>query len=330
MIRLALNKLGYSALLLMGLATLAFFVVRLAPGDPAVLYGDEGADPDAVAAMREQLGLDRPIGIQYLRWLGLTEPYEGILQGQWGVSISKHEPVFDAVARAVPNTLLLAVSALLVDYLLGIWLGVVMARTAGRRLDKALTAVGMFIYSMPAFWLSLMAILVFSLWLGWLPATQMNSRDVDQWGLIDQILDRIRHLILPVCVLGIPAAAATARYVRYSVKDTFEKPHIRAARAKGLPESRVMCRHVLPNACLPLITLFGLTFPFLLGGSVIVETIFAWPGMGRLTVEAIYGRDYPVIMATTMIGGAMVVMGNLLADVLYGLADPRVRLRARR
>jgi peptide/nickel transport system permease protein len=179
---------------------------------------------------------------------------------------------------------------------------------------------------MPAFWFSLMAILVFSLGLGWLPATQMRSLDAENLGLAESVFDVFRHMILPVCVLGLPAAASTARYTRHSVAEVLQKDYIRAARAKGLPERSILWWHVLRNAGIPLITLFGLTFPFLLGGSVIVETIFSWPGMGRVAIEAIYARDYPVLIASAMVGGVMVITGNFFADLLYAVMDPRVRV----
>jgi peptide/nickel transport system permease protein len=179
---------------------------------------------------------------------------------------------------------------------------------------------------MPSFWLGLMMILLFSLLLGWLPASQMQSINADLFGFWHQLWDRITHLIMPVFVLGIATAAGTARFMRGSLLEVIRQDYIRTARAKGLSERTVIFKHGLRNALIPIVTLTGLSIPFLLGGSVITETIFAWPGMGRVAVGAIFARDYPVVLAVNLIAAVMVVMGNLLADITYSILDPRIRL----
>jgi peptide/nickel transport system permease protein len=194
-------------------------------------------------------------------------------------------------------------------------------------MDHALTLGSLFIYSMPHFWLALMLILIFSLGLGWLPASQMHSVNASGLTAVEYFMDLLKHMIMPVFVLGIASAASTVRYMRSSMLEVIRQDYIRTARAKGLSERKVIWKHALRNALLPLITIIGLSFPFLLSGAVITEVVFAWPGMGRVTIDAIFSRDYPLIIANTFVAGIMVIGGNLLADVLYAAADPRVRLK---
>jgi peptide/nickel transport system permease protein len=215
--------------------------------------------------------------------------------------------------------------ALVLDLVLGVIIGVISAVRQYTWVDNTITVGALFIYSMPGFWLGLMLIILFSLKLGWLPASQMESVDAEYLPLLERWVDRARHLVLPVFVLGIASAASVARYMRGSLLEVIRQDYIRTARAKGLPESKVIFKHALSNAMIPVITLLGLYLPFLMSGAVVTETIFAWPGMGRLTVGAIFARDYPIVMAANLIAGVMVVAGNLLADILYGIVDPRIR-----
>ncbi len=326
MVRYLLKRAFHAAFLIASLLVLTFFVTRLAPGDPSMLYLDPGMDPDAVAQTRERLGLDDPLWTQFVRWAGIWPPFEGLLQGELGVSFSKHQAVTTVLAESIPNTLLLAGCALVLDFGLGVALGIFLAFRNGRALEQMLTVSSLVLYSLPSFWFALMLILFFSLWLGWFPASQMFSVETADASFGGRAWDLVRHLILPVCVLALPAAGATARYTRNSLLDVLRQDYVKAAMARGLSGRRVFLRHALPNAVLPLITLFGMSFPFLLSGSVIVETVFAWPGMGRTGIDAIYARDYPVVIGVTLVGGVMVVAGNLIADILYGSADPRVRV----
>jgi len=312
--------------LLLGLLTITFFLIRLAPGDPATFYLDPSIDPSAADQLRKNLGLDEPLLVQYGKWLGVISPFEGVLQGQFGTSFSRHEPVVAIIREAAWNTVVLTGAALLVDLLVGISLGIVSALRRGRWIDKTISVVGLFFYSMPNFWLGLMLILIFSLWLGWLPASQMHSIGAARLGTFEYIQDFIAHMIMPVFVLGIASAASTVRYMRSSMLEVLNQDYIRTARAKGLSELRVIGIHALKNALLPIITVVGLSFPFLLSGAVITEVVFAWPGMGRVTVDAIFTRDYPLIIGCTMTAGVMVIIGNLFSDVMYAVADPRVRL----
>jgi peptide/nickel transport system permease protein len=305
--------------LLWALATATFFVVRWAPGDPLAMYYDPSVDPSVMQTVRERFGLDRPVHVQYVKWLA------ALARGDFGESLSHHRPVADVLAEAIPNTLALTGLSLALILVVGVAVGVVSAVKQNSWIDHASTLGALFVYSMPGFWLGLMLIIVFSLKLGLLPASQMQAVDAEFLSAPARFADRARHLVLPVFVLGIASAAAVARYTRGSLLDVIRQDYIRTARAKGLPEHRVILRHALTNALIPVITLLGLYFPFLLSGAVVTETIFAWPGMGRVTVGAIFARDYPVVMATNLVAGVMVVAGNLLADVLYAVVDPRIR-----
>jgi len=190
--------------------------------------------------------------------------------------------------------------------------------------DKAVTLGSLVLYSMPGFWLALMLVLVFAVDLDWLPTSQTRSLDYELLSTTGRILDRLWHLVLPVFVLGVASAAGTARYMRHQLLEVLSEEYVIAARARGLSERRVVLKHALRNALIPIVTLYGLALPFLLGGAVLIEKIFAWPGMGSLAVEAIAARDYPIILATGMMAAVLVVLGNLLADISYALVDPRV------
>jgi peptide/nickel transport system permease protein len=319
MIRYVVRRILVSIPLIWALATLTFFIVRAAPGDPMAMYFSPEIDPSVMETVRARLGLDQPIHVQYVKWLA------ALARGELGVSFAHHRPVAEILLETIPNTLILTVWALLLDLGLGVVIGVISAVRQNTWIDHGITVGALFIYSMPGFWLGLMLIILFSLKLGWLPASQMESVDAEYMPWLERAVDRAKHLILPVFVLGIASAASVARYMRGSMLEVIRQDFIRTARAKGLPEGAVIFKHALMNALIPIITLLGLYLPFLMSGAVVTETIFAWPGMGRLTVGAIFARDYPIVMAANLIAGVMVVAGNLLADVLYAVVDPRIR-----
>ncbi len=312
--------------LLLGVVTLVFLALSLAPGDAASLYLRPGMTPETLEQIRRNLGLDDPLLVRYARWL------LAFMRGDWGTSFFHNMPVRDLLGSFLPNTLLLASLALIFSFLLGILQGVVQAVTRGSALDSALSAVSLFFYSIPPFWLALMLILMFSvhapvLW-GWsfsLPASGVTSAGHDLLVPLQQIRDRIMHLALPTATLTLTLTGGISRYVRAGMLEALGQDYVRTARAKGVPESRVVLKHALRNALIPLVTLFGVYFPLLLSGTVLVESVFSWPGMGRLMVESVGQRDYPVVLAGTVVFGAMVVVGNLLADLLYGIVDPRIR-----
>ena len=320
MLKHIVKRLLLSVPLILGIVTATFFLAHLAPGDPVDLYlqPQRQVDPEVIERIRQERGLDQPIHVQYVTWLASSA------RGDFGESFLLHRPVKDVLAETVPYTLLLILAALLVDALFGISLGVVSAVKRGSRLDRAVTLGSLTLYAMPGFWLALLLILVFSVQLGWFPTSQATSLDYSDLSAFGKVLDRLWHLVLPVTVLGVAGAAATARYMRGRLLDVLGEEYITAARARGFRGWTIVRRHALKNAMIPIITIYGMSLPFMLGGATIVETIFAWPGMGRLTVDAVVGRDYPVILATTMVAAVLTVLGSLLADVGYAAVDPRV------
>jgi peptide/nickel transport system permease protein len=315
-----LRRLAAALAIVFAVVTLAFFVIHLAPGTPFVPSGDRPLDPAVEAGLRARFGLDRPLPTQYVSYLG------AVARGDLGESFSQQRPVRLALREAVPNTLVLAASALAIDLLLGLAIGALQAAYARRRLDTVLTHTTLFVYSLPTFWLGLVLLLVFGQTLHWFPVGGVTDPVLyESLSPAGRLLDRVRHLALPALTLGLVGAAGTARFQRAALLEALSQGFVKTARAKGLTESRVLLAHALRNALLPTITLMGLALPFLLTGSVVVETVFAWPGMGKLAADAVLSRDYPVVTATTLTASVLVVAGSLLADVLYAVADPRVR-----
>jgi peptide/nickel transport system permease protein len=328
MLKYTIKRLLLSVPLVLGIVTMTFFISRLAPGDPMDMYLEpqrqRQVDPEVIELLRKKYGLDQPIHVQYVTWL------KGFVQGDFGESFRHRRPVKDMLVEALPYTLQLTVLALILDALFGVTLGIISAVKQYSKLDKALTIGSLIIYSIPGFWLALMLIMVFSVNLGWFPTSQTRSMNYEDLTAIGKILDRMWHLALPVFVMGVAGAAGTARYMRNRLLEVLNEEYIVAARARGFRESTVILKHALRNALIPVITIYGMSLPFLLGGATIIETIFAWPGMGRLTVSAVGGRDYPIIMATVTIAAVLTVLGNLLADITYAAVDPRVSYDAPR
>jgi peptide/nickel transport system permease protein len=324
MIRFISRRLLFAIPLLLGIVTNTFFVIQVAPGDPMDMFLEprlqRQMDPEAVELIRQKYGLDQPVHIQYARWLG------GLLRGDLGESFRYRRPVASLIAERVPYTLQLAALALLVDALLGIGLGVYSAVNRYSLAEKVVTMGSLIVYSIPGFWLALLLVMVFSVNLGWFPTSQTRSLNYDLLSTWGQIADRLWHLALPVFVLGVAQAAGTARYVRNRLLEVMNEEYILAARARGLREKTVIFKHALRNAMIPIITIFGMSLPFLLGGAALIEGVFGWPGLGLLGIEAVRGRDFPVILATTIMAAVLVVLGNLLADVLYAVVDPRISL----
>lgn len=312
--------------LLLGILTLIFFIVHLAPGDPTDQFISPNVSPEVAAQMRRNFGLDQPLHVQYWSWL------TSFLTGDFGFSFGQQRPINDVLGEVLWNTIQLTLVALVVIFVVGMLVGIVQAVRQYSLVDAVLTFVALFFYSMPPFWLALMLTLIFSLkaseW-GWgvvLPTSGMMSVDYDFLPTTGaKVQDRLLHLLLPAVALGLGSAAGVARYMRGSMLEVIHQDFIRTARAKGLSERTVVFKHALRNAMIPIITLLGLYLPFLLSGAVLIETIFAWPGMGRLIVESIFKRDYPLVMATSFVIAAIVVLGNLLSDLLYAVVDPRIR-----
>lgn len=316
------------ALVLLWLVTtLTFALVHLAPGDPATLLIAPTATADEAAQLRARLGLDAPLPVQYGRWIG------ALLQGDLGTSLVRSMPVARVIREALPISLFLGGVSLVLSFLGGIALGwwqALRARTAGDRVGSVIATA---LFAAPGFWLALALVALFTsgaVWLGlpaWmrLPAFGMQSPDAagdPTWA------DRWRHAILPLLVLTVPGAAGVARYARETLRDARDTPAVQAAHARGLSRSRVERRYILRTALTPLVVLFGLTLPGIVAGSVFVEQVFAWPGLGRALLSAIAGRDYPVVMGLTLVYGAAVIGANLLADLALWWLDPHRRTAA--
>jgi peptide/nickel transport system permease protein len=321
MLRFVVRRLLVAALLVVALLSVLFFIVRLLPGDPLAHALTEESGPEDAAVLRHELGLDAPLLVQYGRWLAAW-----LLRGDFGTSFAARRPVAALLRDTLPNTLVLAGLALLLRFTLGVVAGTWAALRHGTRTDRALVMSALVLYSIPAFWLGVMLQLVFAYTWHWLPPDSRQSLDAATLPFLARGWDLLRHLVLPVCVLGLGGVASTARYMRASLLETLSQDHVRAARARGLSERAVLLRHALRNALAPIVTLLGMSLPALVGGALVVETIFSWPGMGRLAVSAVGARDYPVILATTFLSAVLVVAGNLIADVACSLLDPRVRL----
>jgi peptide/nickel transport system permease protein len=301
-----------------GVVTLMFFLLRLAPGDPALLLVGPAATAEQVASQRHALGLDRPLPAQYATWLGR------FARGDWGTSIATGRPVRAMLGEAWPATVRLVGISLLLSYLLGIAVGVVQA-TRGGSLDTALSVVSVALFALPGYWLGLMLVMLFTYRLRLLPAFGSAGFDADFLTGWERQADRLRHLALPLATLTLIGIGGTARFVRGAMLDVAGLPYVAIARAKGLSETRVALHHVLRNALIPVLTLLGLSLPTLFSGAVFIEAIFAWPGVGRVLVEGVQARDYPVVLAATAVSAVLVVLGNLLAELLVSWADPRVR-----
>ncbi|WP_296247826.1 ABC transporter permease [Pseudomonas sp. UBA4194] len=310
-----LNRLGQSAVVLVLVSLIGFMVLNLAPGGPmsqfALNPGMSQAELDRIA---EQLGLKRPLLVQYIDW------FSRLFVGDWGNSFRDGRPVLSVIAGHLPATLLLMGTSTLLSIIIGTWVGVLGAVRRYSVFDTLATVGAMVALSIPTFWFGLVAIFFFSLHLGWLPAGNMYT--IGDQSLADYAI----HLVLPVMVLALVNVAIWSRYMRSATLDVIDQDFVRTARAKGVPYRRVLTHHVIRNALLPMITLAGLQIPTILGGALVTETVFTWPGMGRLFLDSLGYSDYPVIMGILMFSAVLVLLGNLLADLLIGVADPRVRL----
>ena len=314
------RKLLLAIPLLVGVMALIFFLVELAPGDACAVFVNPDMDPATIAQLRESFGCDRPMLERFvLQMLNLAT-------FDFGISISQQRPVVDIILEAVPNTLQLSLVTIVVGMSAGVTMGIVQAIRQRRFEDGAISVGSLLFYSMPGFWLALMLQLVFSLYWPILPSSQMTDPvTYDYLSFGGKLLDRLEHILLPGMAMGLAGAAGDARYMRSSMLEVIQQDFIRTARAKGLPERRVILKHALRNALLPIITLLGLNLPFLFSGAVLIEYVFAWPGMGRIIVGAISTQDVPLVMGCFMVFTVLVVAGNLLADLLYAIVDPRIR-----
>ncbi|HEY2738829.1 MAG TPA: ABC transporter permease [Thermoanaerobaculia bacterium] len=323
MLNFLLRRLAASLLLLWLVLTLTFFLIHLAPGDPIHLVEDQRLTQEQRERLERVYHLDRPVLEQYVAWLGAV-----VLHGDWGISFSQQRPVSRVIADFLPRTCLLAGAALLVEYGVALGLGIAAARRRGAT-DHLVRIVSLLLHAQPLFWFGLMSILLFSYVWPILPAGGFPS-NADAAGPLARFFDLLRHLALPALVLGLYQAGSTLRFVRGSLLEVMSRDFIRAARAKGLSETRVVWVHGLRNALTPVIQLFGFALPSLLGGTLVIEAVFSWPGIGWLTFISVGTRDYPVLLATTALSGALVAAGSLLADLLHAAANPMVRAEEHR
>jgi len=320
MLGFLLRRSAAAALLIFIVLSFTFFFIHLAPGDPTLVLQDPRLTNEQREAMRNAYGLDRPMATQYLSWLQAV-----VFEGDWGISYVYSRPVSEVIGEYAMPTLLLTSAGLLVQFGVGLLAGVAAARRAGTLQDHLIRLTSLVFYALPVFWTGLMALLLFSYTWSLFPPGHLQSFDAASLSPLGRALDILHHLTLPALVLGLAAAGGTARFTRNSLLEELGQDYIRSARAKGLSEARIVWVHALRNAAAPILQLFGLSLPLLLSGALVVEVVFSWPGLGRLTYDSILSRDYPVVLATTALAGALVVVGNLVADVLHGVADPRVR-----
>lgn len=293
---------------------IVFLLIRLVPGDPIdVMYGSEGMDEARRAVLTRDLGLDQPVIVQYIKWLGRA------LSGDLGRSYRAQMPVLDLILQRLPATIFLSLAALFFSVILAIPLGIISAVKRNTWADFGSMVFAIFGISLPQFWSGILLVLIFSIWLKWLPSIGYVS-PLENFG------EFISHLILPSITLGWSLAGTTTRLTRSSLLEELSRDYVRTARGKGLSERIVLWGHALRNALIPIITMIGLQLAFLIGGAVIVEVVFAWPGIGLLVVDSIFARDYPVVQGIILIIAVMVVLVNILVDIVYTVLDPRIRL----
>jgi peptide/nickel transport system permease protein len=301
--------------LVLGISVVLFAVIQAAPGGPegALLESGRFIDPEVIEAYRQRLGVDQPVHIQYVRWLTAA------LAGDLGISFSTTRPVAEMILERLPATLELMASAFLLAAVLALWLGIFSAVRQYSLFDYFGAGVSFVGIAMPVFWFALILQLIFSVRLGWLPVAGTETVGASSLG------DHLLHLVLPAVVLSFRYVAGWSRYLRSSLLSALRADYVRTARAKGLSEAAVVGIHALRNALIPFISIMALNVAALFSGAVITETVFAWPGIGRMFVQAMFARDYPLLMGILMMGSVMVVVFNLIADILYGILDPRIR-----
>lgn len=315
MARYILNRLGQSLVLLVIVSMIGFGVLHLTPGGPLSQYAlTPGMTQETLDRIAEQMGLNRPLPIQYLDWAWK------LIQGDWGTSYRDTQPVLSVIGRHLFATLLLMGSSTVISIALGTWIGIRGATHRYSTFDYTATIGAMIALSIPTFWFGLVGIYVFSLKLGWLPAGNMYTIGKET------VLDYLHHLIMPSVVLALVNIAIWSRYMRTATLDVINQDFVKTARAKGVSERRVLMKHVVGNALLPMITLAGMQLPSLLGGALVTETVFTWPGMGRLFLDSLGYSDYPVVMGLLMFSAILVLLGSLLADLIVAAIDPRIRL----
>jgi peptide/nickel transport system permease protein len=320
-VRFLVQRALKMVVMVFAIITANFLLVHAAPGDPAsVMAGEAGAaDPQFLAQLRTQFGLDQPLSTQL--WIYVSH----VARGDLGMSYRQQRPVGGLILERLSATLLLTGSAFVVAIIGGVALGALAARNVGRLSENFITVLALGLYATPIFWVGLMMVLVFSVWLDWLPSFGMNTVGGDLTGLA-AAMDTARYLLLPALTLGLFYVAVYARLTRAAMLEVASQDFVRTARAKGVPEGRVQRRHILRNALLPVITVAGIQAGQLIGGSILVETVFAWPGIGRLAFDALLARDYQILLGVFLTTSVLVLVFNLVTDLLYAWIDPRVEM----
>lgn len=319
MLRFALRRFGVALLLLWVVLTSTFFLLHLAPGDPTALFEMPRMSPEQRQRLRQVYGLDRPLPIQYATWLGAA------VRGDWGLSITHQRSAARVLAERFPNTVILVAGVLIVEYGLGLTLGVASAARAGSHLDHQIRGLSLLLFAVPVFWLAILLIELFAVRWGFFPVSEMTSHGAAARPLGGRLLDLLHHLALPALALGLARCGAVVRFVRNGLLEILGQDYVRTAHAVGLSPRRILWVHALKNAAGPLVQRFGVALPGLLSGTVVIEVIFSWPGIGKVTFDALLERDYSVVLAATALSGALVVMSTFLTDLLQAWVDPRVR-----
>lgn len=317
-----LKKSSELFITLIGITVLSFFIIHLVPGKPTDIYAELNPKitPEAIERLDKYYGLDKPIYIQYWSWV------KRIVRLDFGDSFSTdHRPVWNKIKERIPITLLINISSMIIIFLIAVPAGVISASKKDSLMDKITTVIVFIGFAIPSFWLALLCMMVFGVWLGILPISGKESMNFEMLSGYGKVLDMAKHLVLPVLISAFGGIAGVSRYMRGSMLEVIRQDYIRTARAKGLKEVKVIYKHALRNALLPIITILGLSVPGLIGGSVIFEQIFSIPGMGQLFYMSVMTRDYPLVMGILTIGAVLTLLGNILADIGYAIADPRIR-----
>lgn len=322
------RRVAYAVLTFFGITIVTFALIHSVPGDPVTFYigksGTHGVPPEIAAHIRHQYHLDRPLPEQYLWWVG------GILTLDFGPSVIDHRPAMDRILEKLPNTFALNLVAFVLAAMAGIPIGLWSASRSGHLFERGSSVVFFLLYSLPSFWVALLLMQFFAVRHTWLPLFGMTSDDYLAMSTIGRVVDRFKHLILPSLALTYAQLAFYARFTKSALTEVIHQDFITTARAKGVSGPVVMWKHALRNALLPLVTLLGLTIPYLLSGSVIIETMFQWDGVGKLYLQSLLSRDYPTVLALTVVTAVVTLFASVLSDVLYALADPRVRVEGKR
>jgi len=323
MLNYIIRRAIYIIPLLIGITLITFFIMQLTPGKPTEIMTEMQlkVSPEAKQRLIKLYGLDKPLHIQYLNWL------KRMIKFDFGNSFKDDRPVIKKILERLPATLLLNFLSLLLIFCFALPIGIYSAIHKDKLFDKTMTVFVFLGYSIPKFWLALILMIVFGIFLGWLPISGLRSINYDELSFCGKIFDILKHLILPVLISGFGGLAGLSRYTRNSMLEVINSDYIKFARAKGLTETKIIYRHALKNALIPVVTILGLSLPELIGGSFIFETIFAYPGMGRLGYDAVMSRDYPMVMAVGSIAAFLTLLGNLLADIAYAYVDPRIRIK---